>query len=66
MIRRIVPQPPPPAGLTTWPGEPAVRFLLRNGIRVTAAPGLAYAKDGRTTWSADNLEGLARVMGWQP
>lgn len=58
------PQPPPPAGLTPWPGEPAVRFLIRNGIRAVVMPGIAFADRGH--WTADSLEGLARVMGWQP
>lgn len=61
------PEPPPPENLSRWPGEPPLRFLLRNGFHVTVYPGgSAFGRLGRTIWSGASVEALARSLGWAP
>ncbi len=60
------PEPPPPADLSRWPGEPPLRFLLRNGVHVTVYPGgYAFGRLGRTIWSGASVQALARALGWE-
>ncbi len=64
--KSLRPEPPPPEGITTWAGEPALRFLLRNEILVTFYPGIVIGRAGKTLWSGATMEALALYLGWIP